>query len=280
MKTRALLPFLIITFGLAWSLIGLLLTFTEQIQSVFGELSSTNPLFILAVYSPAIAAFTLVLWTGGLGAMKRYLSRCLLWRAHWGWYAYLLIGIPIMFYAGAALKGNLFTDPLPFSNVGAALSALAFMMVLGPMEEFGWRGVAQPLLQRRFAPFWAAIILGIVWGIWHLPAFFLSGIPHGTWSFLPFFMAAIALSIVITPLFNSSGGSILLPALIHWQLNNPIFPDAAPYDTISAVTAAIVVVLIHRKTLFNKGSGMTEVIPGDTALGSATHRREAPVGRT
>jgi len=263
MKTRMLIPFFSISFGLAWSIVGLVLLFPDYVQSLFGDLSAKNPLFILAVYSPAIAAVTLVLWSGGINALKAFFSRLLLWRAHWGWYAYLLVGIPFLFYAGAALKGNLFTEPFPFASAKETLAALVFMMVLGPVEELGWRGVAQPLLQRRFAPLWAAIILGIIWGIWHLPAFILDGTPQSGWSFMPFFIASIALSIIVTPLLNSSGGSILLPALIHWQLNNPIFPDAAPNDTVLFVAAAAVVVMIHRNTLFNKSSGVTVVIPGN-----------------
>lgn len=280
MKTRALIPYFTITFGLAWSMVVLLIAFPEQIESIFGDLSAKNPLFILAVYSPAIAAFTLVLWTGSFAGLKHFLSRMLLWRAHWGWYAYLLIGIPFLFYAGSALKGNLFTDPFPFTSISTALSALAFMMILGPMEEFGWRGVAQPLIQRKFAPFWAAIIIGIIWGLWHLPAFFLSGTPQSAWSFLPFFTASIALSVIVTPLFNVSGGSILLPALIHWQLNNPIFPDAAPNDTIMFVGAALVVVLIHRKTMFDKSTGVTEVFPGELSRNELGHRQTAAIGKS
>lgn len=264
MKIRLLLPYLTITFGLTWSLVALLILFPDQIASVFGELSAKNPLFILAVYAPAIAAFILVVRHGGLQGLRRYLSRLLLWKVHWGWYAYLLIGIPVLFYAGASLKGNLFTEPFPFSNWHEVFPALAFMLVLGPIEEFGWRGVALPLLQQRFVPIWASLILGVIWGLWHLPAFYLSGTLQSGWSFFPFFIGSIALSVIVTPLFNLSRGSILLPLLLHWQLINPIFPDAAPHDTIMFVVAAIVVVILNRKTMFSKENAVTEVIPNDT----------------
>jgi len=264
MKIRLLLPFLIITFGLTWGLVGLLILFPDQIAEIFGELSAKNPLFMLAVYAPAIAAFILVMHHAGLPGLRRYLSRLLLWKVHWGWYAYLLIGIPLLFYAGAALKGNLFTDPFPFSPWYEVLPVLAFMLVLGPVEEFGWRGLALPLLQQHFAPVWAGLILGFIWGIWHLPAFYLSGVPQSGWSFFPFFIASVALCVILTPMFNASGGSILLPILFHWQLNNPVFPDAAPHDTIMFVAAAIIVVIISRKRMFSKEGAVTEVIPGDT----------------
>ena len=266
MTTRSLVPFFAITFGLAWSSIGLLILFPDQIASVFGELSAKNPFFILAVYAPAIAAFTLVTRQDGLSGLWRFLSRLLLWRVHWGWYLFLVLGVPALFYCGAALKGNLFTAPFPFSNWIEVIPALAFMLVLGPMEEFGWRGYALPLLQQRYAPIWAGLLLGAIWGAWHLPAFFLSGVPQSAWQFLPFFIGSIAVGVIVTPLFNASGGSILLPLLLHWQLNNPIFPDAAPHDTVFFVAAALIVVYLNRSTMFTKAAGMTEVIPRDAHL--------------
>ena len=262
MNIRSLLAFLVITFGLAWGLIGLLILFPNQIAAVFGDLSAKNPLFILAVYAPAIAAFTLVIHHGRLLGLRCYLSRLLMWKVHWGWYVFLLIGIPLLYYGGAALKGNLFSAPFPFSTWYEVLPALAFMLVLGPIEEFGWRGFALPLLQQRYAPIWAGLILGIIWGLWHLPAFYLSGTPQSGWSFFPFFIGSIAVSVIVTPLFNASGGSILLPLLFHWQLNNPVFPDAAPHDTIMFVAAAFIVVIINRKTMFSRQGAAVEVIPG------------------
>jgi hypothetical protein len=261
MNIRALLPYLAIAFGLSWGVVALLILFPDPIAAVFGELNPKNPLFILAVYAPAIAAFTLVIRQGGLPGLRRYLSRLLLWRVHWGWYVFILVGIPVMFYAGAALKGNLFTAPFPFSNWYEVFPALAFMLVLGPIEEFGWRGFALPLLQQRFAPIWAGLILGAIWGLWHLPAFYLSGLPQSAWSFFPFFIGSVAIGVIVTPLFNASGGSILLPLLMHWQLINPVFPDAAPHDTIVFVAAAIAVVIINRATMFSREGAMTEVIP-------------------
>ena len=65
----------------------------------------------------------------------------------------------------------------PFASVTAYLSALFFIAIKGPIEEIGWRGLALPLLQRKMAPIWAALVCGIVWAVWHLPAFMLSSTP-------------------------------------------------------------------------------------------------------
>jgi membrane protease YdiL (CAAX protease family) len=257
----ALLPYLLITFGIAWGLLGLYLFFTEQVTARFGELSASHPGFILAVWSPAVAAFAIVTYYGGMRGLRAFLSRLLLWRCPAAWYAYLFIGFPLVFFAGAAVKGNLLSDPFPFDGIAPLLGAMAFMFILGPMEEFGWRGVALPLLQRRLVPFWAGLILGVVWSTWHLPAFFLSGTPQSAWGVMPFFVGSVCLSIILTPLFNAARGSILLAVIYHFQANNPLWPDAQPYDTYLLLAVAVMVVWLNRRRMFTRVDAVTEVIP-------------------
>jgi len=257
----ALLPFLLIAFGLAWGILALFIFLPEQMADIFGELTGEHPLFFLAVYAPAIAAFIVIASGGGVSGLRRYLGRLSLWRCSPAWYAFLIVGVPLLFFGGSALKGNLFAEPGPWSPLQGLLMALLLNLIKGPVEEFGWRGLALPLLQRKFAPIWAGLILGVIWGVWHLPAFLLSGTPQGAWSFTPFFVGSIAISVIVTPLFNVSRGSILLPALLHFQLNNPIWPDAQPYDTILFAAAAILVVWLNRKTMFNREGAVTRVIP-------------------
>jgi uncharacterized protein len=253
----SLAPFLLITFGLAWGIFALFILLPGPMVAIFGQVSGRHPLFILAVYAPAIAAFAIITYHSGVRGLRRYLTRLLLWRCPPIWYAFLLVGIPLLFLGGAAVKGNLFADPFPFASFQALILALAVTMVIGPIEEFGWRGVALPLLQRRFTPLWAGLMLGVVWGFWHLPAFLLSGTPQSAWSFTPFLVGSVAISLIVTPLFNASQGSILLPMLFHFQLNNPIWPDAQPYDTFFFVAAAIGVVWVNRKTMFRKTGAVT-----------------------
>jgi len=257
----ALLPYLFISFGIAWGLLGLYLLFPQQAAARFGELSASHPGFIIAVWSPAFAAFAIVVYHGGIRGLRSFLSRLFLWRCSAAWYAYLIIGFPLVYVAGSAVKGNLLAEPLPFDNAAQLLAAMAFMFVLGPMEEFGWRGVALPLLQRRLAPIWAALILGLVWGTWHLPAFFLAGTPQSGWGFMPFFVGSICLSVILTPMFNASGGSILLAVLYHFQANNPLWPDAQPYDTLFFVVVALIVIVLNRDTMFSREGAATAVIP-------------------
>ena len=257
----SLRPFLLITFGLAWGILGLYVFLPEGMGAVFGQLTGNHPLFFLAVYAPAIAAFILVARTGGLSGLRLFLGRVLLWRCSAAWYTFLIIGIPLIFIVGSALRGNLFTDPFPFASFQALLAALLLAAIKGPIEEFGWRGLALPLLQRKFAPIWAGLILGVIWGLWHLPAFLLSGTQQSEWSFTAFFAGCLAISVIATALLNRSRGSILLSALFHFSLMNPIFPDAQPYDTYLLVFAAALIVWWNRQDMFTKESSVTEVIP-------------------
>lgn len=253
-------PFLLMTFGITWAVLGAYMALPEQMAGWVGALTGEHPLFYLAVYAPAIAAVVVIMARGGVGAVGRFLSRVLLWRCAVGWYVFVVVGVPAVFYLGSAMKGTL-SDPLAVSSLGGWLMASAMMLIKGAVEEFGWRGFALPLLQRRLAPFWAGLLLGIIWGLWHLPAFLLSGTPQSAWSFTPFFIGSVALSVIVTPLFNRSRGSILLPVLFHFQLINPLWPDAQPYDTWLFVAAAAVIVWLNRRTMFTRGSACRDIVP-------------------
>jgi hypothetical protein len=217
-------------------------------------------LFILAVYSPAISGIFLVWRQYGLKGLGGFFRRVAWVRMPPAWWIFLVIGIPALFYAGAAIKGTI-TDPFPFVPWYGLFPALAVGMVIGPVEEFGWRGVALPLLQRRFAPLWAGLVLGVVWGVWHLPAFFLSGSPQSTWPFTPYFIGVIAISVILTGMFNASGGSVLIAALYHFQMNGPVWPDAQPWDSYLFAAAAVVIVLFNRKTMVARAGAATDVVP-------------------
>ena len=259
----SLIPFLLITFALAWGILALFIFLPDRMTAIFGRLTGNHPLFFLAVYAPAIAAFIIILYQAGVSGLRRYLSRLFLWRCSPAWYAFLFIGIPMVFYAGSAWKGTLWSDPFPFSSFQTLLAALALAAIKGPVEEFGWRGLALPLLQRKFAPIRAGLILGFIWGFWHLPAFLLSGTQQSEWSFTAFFAGCIALSVIVTALFNASRGSILLSAFFHFNLMNPVFPDAQPYDTYILIGVAFIVIWLNRKAMFTREGAATAVIPAN-----------------
>ena len=259
MKTKTLVPFLALTFGFTWGIAALLIFFTDQVVAIFGEITSSNPLFILAVYSPGFTSIFLVWRTYGLKGLGSFLRRLTLVRMPLAWWLFLVLGIPALKYIGAALNGTV--GEFPYSPWVLVFPALVQAFFLGTIEEFGWRGIALPLLQRKMAPVWAGLVVGIIWAVWHLPAFLLGGgLVYGSWAVVPFFIGTIALSMVITPLFNSARGSILIAYLVHFQLMNPIIPDAQPWENYIFAIATVVIVFLNRRTMFKKGTGVTEVL--------------------
>ena len=122
----SLLPFLLITFGLAWGILSLFILLPDQMSSLFGGLTGQHPLFYLAVYAPAIAAFIVVIYYGGAGGFRRYLASLFIWRCSLVWYAFSIIGIPLLFFGGSVLKGNLFAEPLPLTSFQTIVVALVW----------------------------------------------------------------------------------------------------------------------------------------------------------
>ncbi|HLT57567.1 MAG TPA: type II CAAX endopeptidase family protein [Limnochordales bacterium] len=256
---KPMLQFLAITFGLTWGLALLVLMFPQQIVALFGEIHMGHPLFILAVYSPGIAGVIGVWRLHGSAGVGRFLRRLTLWRAPAAWWLFLVAGIPAIMYAGAAVAGTA-GQPFPFIPWYQVFPALLQALFLGPVEELGWRGLALPLLQRRMAPLWAGLLLGFIWAVWHAPAFLIGGTPQSAWDFAPYFLGVIAISVVMTGLANATQGSLLTDVFCHFQFNNPIWPDAQPWDTYFLVGAAAIIVWMQRETMLRRDGSVKSVL--------------------
>ena len=84
------------------------------------------------------------------------------------------------------------------------------------------------------------------------------------WSFVPYFGAVIAIYVIMTAFFNASRGSLLVAYLYHFQMMNPFFPDAQPYDNYMWIAIAVIVVWLNRKKMFNRETGVTHIIEEST----------------
>jgi uncharacterized protein len=153
-----------------------------------------------------------------------------------------------MYFAGVPLP-----DPdIPILLV-AILFPLFFITALG--EEVGWLGYAIDPMQNRWGALKASMILGTVWGLWHLWGYIQlnNGLDWAIWQFL----GSIPLRILIVWLYNNTGKSILAGVIFHAMINVSefSFPNfGSHYDPfISAIifasAAAIVVFLWSPRTL-------------------------------
>ncbi len=272
MTCRTLVVFFALTFGISWGVLTLFILFTSQIETLFGKLGYTNPLFILAVYAPAISALGLVLHHHGLAGLRLFLRRLQMWRMPRGLWLLLVMGLPLVFYAGAAIKGTIGAQ-FPFDPWWRLLPALFTALLIGPIEEIGWRGLALPLMRRWLAPFWAGLWLGVIWALWHVPAFFLNGTPQSGWSLPGFLIGCVALSLILTPMFNAAQGSLLVAVLFHFQVNGPAWPDAQPWDSVIFAGLATALVVLLRKHYFSRSAGATEVLAAHEPIPSLTPQK-------
>ena len=253
--------FFTLAYVLGWgvAIVGILTE--DQLKPIFGEIGYTHPLFILAVYSPGIAAIYLIWRRYGPAALVNYFRRLTLWRLPGRWWLFLLLGIPAAKYLGAAFNGK--ATEFPFSPWYDVLPALVPALLIGPVEEFGWRGLALPLLQRRFTPLKASLILGAFWGLWHLPAFLLSGTPQSSWSLGPYLIGVMALAVILTPIFNAARGSILIAMIYHFQMNGPAWPDAQPWENFIFAAIAIAIVAFTWRAMTTREGAATEIFASD-----------------
>src|SRR5437762_13432912 len=76
----ALVAFFALAFGLGWGNLALLILFTDQVEAIFGPVGYTNPVFILAVYSPGVAGAFLVWRHYGVADLGNYVRRLTMWR--------------------------------------------------------------------------------------------------------------------------------------------------------------------------------------------------------
>ncbi len=164
---------------------------------------------------------------GGVG-VRALLHRFLIWRVGVQWYLVILFGPAILVLAAIGLDFILGGATPDFNNVGArrifGTSAnlwyfvVPFFLVdvLTNGEEIGWRGYVLPRLQARFSALVSSLILGVVWGLWHLPRFWVAG---DTESFVWAILHNIAIAVLFTWVYSNTNGSLLMVTLLHAAIN-------------------------------------------------------------
>ncbi|MFF7759539.1 CPBP family intramembrane glutamic endopeptidase [Streptomyces griseorubiginosus] len=212
-----------------------------------------------AYLGPIASALLVTGITEGRAGLRTWRRRMLRFKVSWRWYLVVLLSVPAaLTVASAVLAGR--GPALPSAMILAAYlpGLLIQMITTGLAEEPGWREFAMPRMQQRHGPLIATLVVGVLWGCWHLPLFLTEwgGGPHVSWTVPAQFVAmTIAFSFVMTWVFNRSGESMPLVMLLHTGVNNylslawtDMFPSLSEHDgaraLLLAATAAALVLLI------------------------------------
>jgi uncharacterized protein len=206
--------FFLLTFLVSWS--GALavaapsLARGEAIPKISGIL-----MFPAMLLGPSISGILMTWITGGRHGLRDLFARTRRWRLPLPWYAVLLIPPALILIVLFALKT--FVSPAFAPNnfyVG-----ILFGVPAGILEEIGWMGFAFPKMQSKCNALAAALVLGLLWGLWHVPVitFLGAATPHGAY-WLPFFLAftfaMTAMRVLIAWLYVNTK-SVLLTQLMH-----------------------------------------------------------------
>lgn len=193
---------------------------------------STEKRFYVAPFGPTLAAFFLTFLNEGFAGIKNLLKRSLSFNFNKIWFIPTFLLMPTIIGL-SLLIAILFKEKVAESPVFKQpfIIVPAFFMIFffgGPLaEEFGWRGYALDRLQKRFNALSSSLILGLIWGLWHLPLFFMKdqqiykNIP------IPFFIiGTILLSFLFTWIYNNTNKSIFTSLIFHTMgnLSHFIFP--------------------------------------------------------
>jgi len=242
---RVLTVYFGLTFIITWGIALLVLLLPSQLEAIFGPMSEGNPLFFMAVFSPTLSSLLLTGLLKGREGMWTLVCRLGRWRFNIFFYFFVLILVPALGYLAAVLGGKGSDLDLRYWYLYLPLLFSRVFTDPGPLgEELGWRGFALPRLLQRYDALKASLILGFLWGVWHLPAVLHSGLPQQGVSILVFVLGGIALSVLSTWLYNSTGGSVLITTLLHLTTNFSLIIIGAPIWIFMGLLAGLAILVI------------------------------------
>jgi membrane protease YdiL (CAAX protease family) len=240
------LKYFVIAFAFTWFFWGLdVLGARDMIPALPG-------LTVVGTFGPLVAAVIVTAQESGRAGLRSLLGRVVRWRVAPIWYAVAILGPLVITLGAIALHVALGGQPPSLGLLIGALPTLlifvVYMMIAVALgEEVGWRGYALPALQARYSALLASLILGVMWGLWHLPVFFN---PDTFYSNLPFALwlaYIVPFAILITWVFNSAGGSVLMAMFFHAVMNasSELWKTIPEYSVKPPTAAEAVAATVH-----------------------------------
>ncbi len=202
-RRHPLIVFFALAYALTWPVIPLV---------------AVSPLLGLpALFGPALAAILVSALTDGQSGLRDLLGRLTRWRVGARWYA-VALGLPmVLALAAAGLHLPLGAQTSVDFGELSVLNFVVFALIVG--EELGWRGYALPRLLAERTALAASLIVGALWGAWHLPTFFVPGAPQYGLPFSAFVFLTMAYSVLIGWVYLHTAGSVLVATLLHGAIN-------------------------------------------------------------
>lgn len=267
--SRGLRAFFLLAFALSW------LVWVPAALASRGWLPLHLPLSVtglLGAFGPTAAALVMTGALEGRTGIGRLLRRVVMWRVAPRWYAFALFW-PAVLSLAATLVARALGAPLPdfsappivdlsplppeLEGVGPwPLLPFLFLqnLLIGSAmgEELGWRGFALPRLQDRMSALSASLVLGLLWGAWHVPLYFTVGHPLPDVFFGWILLSIVADAVLFTWVFNHTRGSLVPALLFHASIaTTGLFLASAEgsFGIAVALKWAVVLAIVLRSSL-------------------------------
>jgi uncharacterized protein len=274
-ERHPLLTYFALTFVISWDVVltvivvgpGGILATKEQFETL---ILFVGPAMLLG---PSVAGILLTGILYGKAGFRDLLARMTRWRVGARWYFVALLTAPLVSTAillALSLRSREFLPVIFTSDEQATLLLMGIVggLVVGFFEELGWTGFAIPTLMRlRYGVLSTGLIVGVLWGAWHLlVGFWSSGSASGEPALVSFlldaFLFLVAFRVLMVWVYERTNGSLLLAMLMHASLVftvnviNPFGPlkmAGVPLLTFDLIWAAVLCVVIGAVAVANGG---------------------------
>lgn len=167
------------------------------------------PLMLLAIWSPNIVAVALAIRRGELRALLEPLTRL----GEPGAWVVAMLPLAIAALFAARAGADVATTSVPW------LALVLMNVIMGPLgEELGWRGFLLPRLVPSLGLLGAALAVGVVWALWHLPLWCVPS-PQRSIPFAVFLGTVVCFSVIMTAAWQAGGRALGPVIAFHLSAN-------------------------------------------------------------
>jgi membrane protease YdiL (CAAX protease family) len=170
--------------------------------------------------------------------------------------AFIAIIFPLALFSIAYFIGKIIgiEEKIPVNVLTIIGAGIIGFLIGSIMEEIGWRSFFQPSLEKKHSRFISSLIVGAIWGIWHIGHF-----QNGLLFMLGFIIFTISVSIILAYLSKDTNYNIIISSLFHLSINigfailfNSGFVNTGYFLILSLVwlMSALAVTIFGRKYLF------------------------------
>jgi uncharacterized protein len=176
--------------------------------------------YLPGVWAPTVVALVMTAWTRGLSGLGKELSQRFRVPSRGGLWVVAAVVTPALIIAAGLVVARAAGDGqsfIPASVFGTVVLNATTTGAVG--EELGWRGFVLSRLGERMSPRGAAVVMAVLWALWHLPIFLFSDSPYASWPLVPALLTIMAFGLFMAVLFFATEGSVIPTILAHLSLN-------------------------------------------------------------